>query len=124
MTCRALRRPTLAELERNSDCAISQDDLDRLKFGSVLAAEIIRETSAVQSARDAIITYCFSGKRWRAKGREDMYLSLIQDARWALDEWRRLRLRLKQLNGEAAGQANAARVIDGIMEVQDGEPVE
>ncbi len=117
MCCDRHTHSSLSELEMRHDGPIPAAELDALKFGSAITAEIIREIAHVDAARSAILQYCRSGKRWRAKGNAIMYRANLADARWALQDWRRSRRRLKGLIGEGAGQAMAARVLDQILSV-------
>ena len=117
MCCNQRTHRSLSELEMRHDGPIPAAELDALKFGSAITAEIIREIANVNAARAAILQYCRSGKRWRAKGNIIMYRANLADARFALGDWRRSRHHLKGLMGEGAGQAMAARVMDQILAV-------
>lgn len=115
MRCLRRNRRSLSELEMRHDGPIPTAELDALRFGSAITAEIIREIANVNACRAAIGQYCRSGKRWRAKGNIIMYRANLADARFALGDWRRSRRHLKGLMGEGAGQAMAARVMDQIL---------
>lgn len=115
MVCHRRPRPTLAELEMRRDGPIPAAELAAWKFGSAITAEIIREIGNVKVARAAILQYCRSGKRWRARGNAIMYRANLADARFALGDWRQARRCLKGLMAEGASQAMAARVLDQIL---------
>ncbi len=116
-------------LERRYDGPIPADDLDRLRFGSGLMAEIARVEGSIAFFRQEIVRMRRSAKKWFERGNLEMARHNIADSRLYLREWRTLRRRLGDLRAklrakdraraERAQLLNAKRVLDLIGEAAD-----
>ncbi len=65
-----------------------------------------------------------SSLKWLLRGNREMHLSNRNDAKFYLVQWKLANRRRGILRADFAGSANAARVMDLINQVTDGEAAE
>ena len=95
--------------------------IDRLRHGSVTAAEIVRTEGSIAFFHGEIKRMRRSAKRWFERGNMEMARHNMDDSWLYLREWRALRRRLADLRGTNAAVKGAKRVFDIISPQEPGD---
>lgn len=87
----------LTNLQARYDGPIPQDELDRIKYGSLLARDISETEKSIKFYRDMLVKSRQSSREWFRRGNLNMAESCRRDG-WAyLKGWRVWRKRLTEL---------------------------
>ncbi|HTI86327.1 MAG TPA: hypothetical protein VL966_06965 [Alphaproteobacteria bacterium] len=87
----------LADLEARYDGPIPQRELDALRHGSALAADVAEIRAEIACFRELAARSRRSGKAWRARGNDQLATCALMDCRVYLGGWRARRRRLTAL---------------------------
>ena len=109
----------LGDLERRHDGPIPKEDLEVLRFGSGLEAEIARTEAEVRFHKGEIEAFMASVRRWLNQCNAKRAIRNAESARESGIAWRAAKLHLARLKGERAQQLGTQRVHDIIQKVTE-----
>ena len=102
------------KLERRYDGPIPQAALDRLRYGSAAAAEIVKIGDSMYFFKGECRRLLRSSRKWLLRGNVEMHNRNRTDARLYLDEWKALRAALNDLRGTDAALKGAKQFFDTV----------
>ena len=107
--------------ENRFDGPMPPEVIDRLRHGSVTAAEIVRCEASMLFFRTQHGRTIRSAVKWLMRGNVEMHDCNRLDARLYFREWRALRRRLADLRATDAAVKGAKRVLDIIAPREPGD---